>query len=271
MSEKPEFPRLAAEDYIKFHRDIYVSTRRVSDRYLLHCHDFFEVEIILEGNGTHILNGKEYAIGAGDAYLVKPTDIHEIIADGELLICNIVFKESMLSDTMTLALLHLDAQNLLSLPPKQFESLGIAARLLQNESEAKSSYQKPILEYLLHFFTEDTLPNQRTEQLSGIKRALLYLEVHFKERIDLDTLAREAGFHPMYFSSIFKKATGESYVQRLCNLRLEYAATLLANNYSVSYACFESGFGSFSNFFTSFKKKYGVSPKEYAKKAKNKK
>ena len=109
------------------------------------------------------------------------------------------------------------------------------------------------------------MPHQRTEQLSGIKRALLYLEVHFKERIDLETLAREAGFHPMYFSSIFKKATGESYVQRLNHLRLEYAATLLANHYSVSYACFESGFGSFSNFFTSFKKKYGISPKEYAK------
>ena len=54
-------------------------------------------------------------------------------------------------------------------------------------------------------------------------------------------------------------------MQRLNNLRLEYAASLLSNTYSVSYACFESGFGSFSNFFTSFKKKYGVSPKEYAK------
>ena len=85
------------------------------------------------------------------------------------------------------------------------------------------------------------------------------------ENIGALALAKEAGFHAMYFSSIFKRATGESYVQRLNHLRLEYAATLLANNYSVSYACFESGFGSLSNFFTAFKKKYGMGPREYAK------
>ncbi len=271
MPQTENFPRLSAKDYLRDDKEVRVNTRRVKDRFLLHCHDFFEVEIILEGQGTHILNGKEYPLSAGSAYLVKPTDIHEIIAVGELAICNIVFKESLLSDTMTLALLHLDSQNLLSLAPKDFESMVIAARLLENECETGSVYQKQILEYLLHFFTEDTLPHQKTEQLSGIKRALLYLEVHFKERIDLATLAKEAGFHPMYFSSIFKKATGESYVQRLNHLRLEYAASLLSNNYSVSYACFESGFGSFSNFFTAFKKKYGISPKEYAKAKQRKK
>ena len=265
MQGTVDFPRLSAKEYIRSDREIRVNNRTVKDRFLLHCHDFFEVEIILKGNGIHVLNGKNYPISSGSAYLVKPTDIHEIIADGEITLCNIVFKESTLNEAMLLSLLHLDTQNLLGLDEKPFESMVMAARLLENECETNGGYQRQMLEYLLHFFADGTAYSQRTEQLSGIKRALLYLEVHFREHIDLSTLAKEAGFHPMYFSAIFKKTTGESYVQKLNHLRLEYAATLLSNNYSVSYACFESGFGSLSNFFTAFKKKYGVSPKEYAK------
>lgn len=266
MSETAVFPRLSAKHYIKNDRDLWVDIQKVvKNRFILHCHDFFEIEMITSGTGTHVFNGTAYPIAAGCAYLVKPTDIHEIIADGELTLCNISFRENLLSEAMLSSVLHSDFQNLLSAQPKKFESMFMAAKLLENECECSGDYQRLLLEYLVHFFTEGTTVKHHGEQHSGIKRALLYLEVHFREPIDLATLAKEAGFHPMYFSSIFKKATGESYVQRLNHLRLEYAATLLANHYSVSYACFESGFGSLSNFFTAFKKKYGIGPREYAK------
>ena len=266
MSDSSLFPRLSAKQYIKNDGDLWVHMGKVvRDRFILHCHDFFEIEMITEGKGTHVFNGRAYPISAGCVYLVKPTDIHEIIADGELTLCNISFRENMLSESMLLSVLHSDFQNLLRPTPKRFDAMFLAARLLENECEDGGDYRHALLEYLVHFFTESSSVKKHTEQLSGIKRALLYLEVHFREPIDLATLAKEAGFHPMYFSSIFKRATGESYVQRLNHLRLEYAATLLANNYSVSYACFESGFGSLSNFFTAFKKKYGMGPREYAK------
>ena len=166
---------------------------------------------------------------------------------------------------MLLSILQSDLPSALSLSGKDFDSMVMASNILANECEKSSEYRQPMLEYLIHYFTGGMSYAQKSEQISGIKRALLYLEVHFREQIDLSVLAKEAGFHPMYFSAIFKKTTGESYVQRLTSLRLAYAATLLKNNYSVSYACFESGFGSLSNFFTAFKKKYGVSPKEYTK------
>lgn len=265
MNAQETFPRLSAKEYIEHESDVWVDVRKVKNRFHLHCHDFFEIEIILKGNGTHVFNGKAYPISAGSAYLIKPTDIHEIFSDGELEICNIVFKENMMSDTVLLSILQSDLPSCLSLNGKDFESMVMASKILANECEKTSEYRQPMLEYLIHYFTGGMNYAQKSEQISGIKRALLYLEVHFREQIDLSVLAREAGFHPMYFSAIFKKTTGESYVQRLTSLRLAYAATLLKNNYSVSYACFESGFGSLSNFFTAFKKKYGVSPKEYTK------
>ena len=265
MNTQDAFPRLSAKEYIENESDVWVNVRTVKNRFHLHCHDFFEIEIILKGEGTHVFNGKSYPICAGSAYLIKPTDIHEIFSSGELLICNIVFKENMMSDTVLLSILQSNLPSHLSLCETEFDSMVMASRILANECAKKGEYRASMLEYLIHFFTGNASYAQKSEQISGIKRALLYLEVHFREQIDLSVLAKEAGFHPMYFSSIFKKTTGESYIQRLTSLRLAYAATLLKNNYSVSYACFESGFGSLSNFFTAFKKKYGLSPKEYAK------
>ena len=264
MNESTVFPRLRADEKLGEDHGLEVTEKVVSDRFLLHCHDYFEIEIVAKGRGTHMLNGTPYPLTVGSAYLLKPTDIHEILVEEDLHLFNISFRETMLGEGTLLSILHSDL-HLLTLEGKRLESVLLAARLLKNECEERSDYQKSLLEYLVHFFVDPAAYKQKSEQLSGIKRALLYLEVHFREQIDLATLAREAGFHPMYFSAIFKKTTGETYVQKLTQLRLEYARTLLSNNYSVSYACFESGFGSLSNFFTAFKKKYGVSPREYAR------
>ena len=264
MSESNVFPRLRADENLGENQGIEVVEKTVCERFLLHCHDYFEIEIITEGEGEHLLNGNRYPITAGSAYLLKPTDIHEILVEKDLHLFNVSFRENMLNEATLLSILHSDSP-LLTLSGRKLESIVLAARLLCNECAEKSEHQRTLLEYLIHFFVDPATYKQKSEQLSGIRRALLYLEVHFREQIDLTTLAREAGFHPMYFSAIFKKTTGETYVQKLTQLRLEYARTLLANNYSVSYACFESGFGSLSNFFTAFKKKYGVSPREYAR------
>lgn len=265
MQTQEAFPRLSAEEYIENQSDVWVKNRTVKNRFSLHCHDFFEIEIILRGRGTHVFNGISYPIEAGCSYLIKPTDIHEIVADGELEICNIVFRETMISETVLFSVLQSDLSCCIRLTGRELDSMIMAARILANECKGGGNYRSGMLEYLIHFFTGDTGKTQASGEISGIKRALLYLEVHFREQIDLSVLAKEAGFHPMYFSAVFKKTTGESYVQRLTSLRLAYAATLLKNNCSVSYACFESGFGSLSNFFTAFKKKYGVSPKEYVR------
>ena len=89
--------------------------------------------------------------------------------------------------------------------------------------------------------------------------------MHFAEKITLETVAAVAGYNAAYFSALFSRLTGETYIEALSRIRLGHAKSMLASGFSVSDACFMSGFGSLSNFFTAFKKKYGVSPKEYVR------
>lgn len=240
-------------------------TTKCIKKYPLHWHDYFEIEVITKGSGVHILNGKRYQLSAGSAYLLKPTDYHEIISDEDIEIHNVTFREDMLNEATLLSILHSDQRKLLTLEGELLQTVMMGVKLLHTEWKNGGEYQRQLLEYLIHFFVDKKGGKMNHQQLTGIKKALVYLEFHFREPIRLSTLAKEAGFNTSYFSELFKQTTGESFTEKLNGLRLEYACTLLSNNYSVSYACFESGFGSLSNFFTAFKKKYGVSPSEYAK------
>lgn len=260
MQEKASYPQLRADKDVK----LSVCSKKIGS-YPLHWHDFFEIEIVTAGRGTHILNGKEYGLGVGSAYLLKPTDYHEIRTDGELEISNITFRGELLSEALLMAILHSEQRKLQTLTGERLEGALAAVKLLQIECNTGGDFKRPLLEYLVNIFVGKQTARLNRQQLAGINKALVYMEFHFREPLTLTALAREAGFHPTYLSELFKKTTGESFIEKLSGLRLEYACTLLANNCSVSYACFESGFGSLSNFFIAFKKKYGISPGEYAK------
>ena len=90
-----------------------------------------------------------------------------------------------------------------------------------------------------------------------------------KER-PLDAVAKEVGYTPAYFSRLFKRVTGKSYIEMLTKYRLGYARNLLANGFSVADACYSSGFGSLTAFQDAFRKKYNTSPSTYKKNANSK-
>lgn len=260
MYDSSLYPQLSTEPG----SDIEVMPRKLKS-YPLHWHDFFEIEVITAGSGIHVLNGREYEICVGSAYLLKPTDYHELRCGGEITAVNVSFRESMLGEADLMSILHLGENRHVMLEGDRLDAMITAVRLLEIECRTNGEYRRQMLEYLVHFFVDRRSRRFNKQQLSGINKALLYMEFHFREPITLGIIAREAGFNPNYFSELFKATTGESFTERLNSLRLEYACTLLANDHSVSYACFESGFGSLSNFFTAFKKKYGVCPSEYGK------
>jgi len=81
------------------------------------------------------------------------------------------------------------------------------------------------------------------------------------------TLADTIGTNEMYLADAIKAGTGETYSNYLANLRLQYALELLIDRPDLTLDAIadESGHGSYSQFFRSFSKKYGISPSEYRK------
>ena len=256
--ERP--PIIVNEDHIS------ISTHH-SKGFRTHWHTFFEIEIVTSGKGIHNLNGKSFEIKKGSIYLLGPTDFHGFYAPSSISMINISFDEEMLTDDILSFLISSSSKKCYDLENDDYNRIIMATKLLHHECEVGGSCKKQLCQYILSFFTRnmniENMDFMNHAQLSGIRKSILYLEMHFREKLTLEALAKQAGFNPTYFSELFKKVTGETYIDRLNNLRSGYASMLLSGGFSVNDACFMSGFGSLSNFLSVFKKRYGMTPGEY--------
>lgn len=235
----------------------------------LHWHSYFELEIILSGKGKYIINDIAYDICENNLFLLTPTDFHYLDVTEPVKLVNISFDEEMIGDDDIISLVSSWLKKAYAFDIEEHKRIVNASELLMHECSILGNCQKHILKYILNCILRKNKVQNNGHigdgYLSGIKKAIVYMQMHFKEKITLEVLAKEAGYHPTYFSEAFKNHTGENYTTSLNRLRTGYAKTLLANGFPVSDACFLSGFGSLSNFGDIFKKYCNMSPSQYAK------
>jgi AraC-like DNA-binding protein len=96
-----------------------------------------------------------------------------------------------------------------------------------------------------------------------IVQAKLFIDAHFSDTLDLESISDEATFSKFHFIRVFRKVYGKTPHQYLTTVRIENAMQLLKLNKSVTETCFEVGFESMSSFSGLFKKLVGVSPSTY--------
>lgn len=235
----------------------------------IHWHNFYEIEIIMDGSGSHILNGEEYPIKRGSAHLLTPTDFHTLKADEPMKLWHLSFDEEMLSEKRIYELSSDSVKKSFLLDEKTLTQLSNLFEILRDECNIKDGCSRELCEIILTILlrSNEKSPRQGRAQVTGIRRAMLYMNMHFRENPSLSDVAKQAGFHPNYFSELFKEVTGENYTSHLTSLKLGYAKSLLSVGVSVSDACYNSGFGSLSGFLTAFKKGVGMTPYEYKKSA----
>jgi AraC-like DNA-binding protein len=95
-------------------------------------------------------------------------------------------------------------------------------------------------------------------------RAKDLIDARYRERRDVEALARASHLSPAHFSREFRRAFGEPPHAYLLTRRLERAAALLrGTDRSVAEICFAVGLQSVGSFTTSFTRTYGVSPTAY--------
>ncbi|MDR1557648.1 MAG: helix-turn-helix domain-containing protein [Tannerellaceae bacterium] len=81
------------------------------------------------------------------------------------------------------------------------------------------------------------------------------------------TLAAHMNTNEMYLADAIREATGETFSSYISGLRLQYALMLLNEQpgLTLDTVAAYSGYGSYSPFFHSFAKKFGITPSEYRK------
>ena len=153
------------------------------------------------------------------------------------------------------------------------ERISSANRLQEEAEELQKMMQKihslsEIKKYVVRLLNEaielrDAESGRRYSDL--IAAAKKEIENHYMtEEISLNTVAISVGMSPSYFSSIFSKEAGKTFVEYLTEVRIEKAKEfLMCSSMKTSEIGYEVGYKDPHYFSYIFKKVQGCSPKEY--------
>ena len=88
---------------------------------------------------------------------------------------------------------------------------------------------------------------------------------HYMDKdLTVEALSQELHVSAAYFSTVFKRETGKSFINYLTDYRMEKALRLLLEEEEKTYIIAESVGYSDPNYFSyAFKKKFGMSPSKY--------
>lgn len=107
------------------------------------------------------------------------------------------------------------------------------------------------------------------ERDNTTKRVILEAKAYIQENysdpdLSVDMLCRHLHMSPAYFSTVFKRETGQTYINYLTEVRLREAEELLKNTDDKTYMIAQKvGYQEQNYFSYVFKKQFGISPTKY--------
>ena len=243
---------------------VMVKEKRITS-YPTHWHEFYEIELILSGTGSYIIDGVDRKIEKNMLFFMTPMNFHKVVTDGSDVI-TLMFMGEVCDSEMLLRLSNIFDSDCVMLTDSDREYLAMILHELNiASSENDDEYSFHLLNSVIGKICRiDNM--HRHGYVSRVQKAMLYIQNHFRNDIGLCDIAVAADVSPSYMSSIFTKECGMSFKEYLNGIRYDYVKKLLEySDMTVTDICFESGFCDYANFERYFKERFSISPREYRK------
>jgi len=149
---------------------------------------------------------------------------------------------------------RLDAEQIF----EKYESLG---NIEQMDPEELAGWMTDVLTRMSGMIQEER--SDKTQ--SFVIRAQDYVRDHYAdENLSVEGVCHTLGVSAAYFSTVFKKETGKTFVSYLTDFRMEKAASLLNSDDAKTYVVAKQVGYSDPNYFSYvFKRKFGLTPSKY--------
>lgn len=142
----------------------------------------------------------------------------------------------------------------------QSEELKNSMKTIQTLEEIKN-YIRMLLKKIIG--VRDTISGRRYSDIIEIAKDQIR-KTYMSDEISLNTIAAEVGMSPSYFSSIFSKEMGKTFVEYLTEIRMDRAKELLmCSSMKTSEIVYEVGYKDPHYFSYIFKKTQNCTPKEF--------
>lgn len=243
-----------------------------------HSHpDGFETCLVLEGRGEYLHGGEKLPLGPGDLFLANPNVVHEISSHktGDLLLAFFVFyaqkadfEERQPGKAGMLIERFLSGHSVLA---SGCEDLADYAKLLTRRGRSCSPelgvdtlWRAFAFECLERLCAVKTAPEGgRRRELPPLDKALEYMRENASRPIGAEDLAKAAGLSSRQLRRLVKSEMGCEMRDLIADARIQRSLHLLSMRFSVSEVAKAIGESSQAQFCRLFKRRVGVTPKEY--------
>lgn len=248
----------------------------------LHYSPNFMLLYFKHGIGSIKIEGRHYDINEGDIILLNPSELFQFTVNDKT-----YHERITLSITEALLASYPYAAETLFAPfynrekgiknrisAETVTSLGIDTYLDDILEHSKSSnVEAPLLAFckiieLLSKINETmakTAPSAPVQNLLNplISDVLNYLNLHFKEDLNISTVAEQFNIDKSYLSHLFKDHVGMSLWTYVIFRRLQLFNSLIREGGAIEATCYKVGFRNYSNFFRLYKKHMKMTPTEF--------
>ncbi len=255
-----------------------------------HWHYFVEIIYMTDGAITVTCNDVPYHMEPDDVLVIPPQSVHAFYAENGQPYRYLCFKFNL--DKIHLVGSYLpalsDAFHQISnieVPPicfhaNDFPQISIRDLFLTVHEEvtcknygynsfAYSEFSIFLLQLLRKWhnmgisFEQNKVPEIEEQT---IRNALVYIDRHSHENINIAQLAHLCNMSYSYFAKVFRKLYGQSCKQYIEFVRLNKVENLLLfTDYDLNFISSETGFADCSHLIRTFKKRYQMTPKQFRK------
>lgn len=254
---------------------LYVARHCLNEKprgqYVMHWHDYFEVEFVIGGHGKHIINDVSHDLTKGWAYLVKPSDRHSILSnpDDSLEMFTVQFESNMLSKDVLDMIVSASSPIIRFFDNDEYEFLYHLLSQMVRHSISMVEESRMLLKMMLSLYCINIARNATLRGLGAnaekypllVQKVISYILLNLKGDLTVKNIARSISASPNYIGNQFQIHTGSSISQYVNQLRLERAREfLMQTELSIQEIAYEVGFNSTSYFIHKFHERYGVVP-----------
>lgn len=242
-----------------------------------HWHEYLEILLGISGHLIAVIQAETYHLYAGDILIMNSNEIH--------------MTQTPEAGTEYI-LLQVSARTFQQFFPN-FPLLHFATRIPNHERSARhGSSASDILMDMLHIYEQQkdgyplhftarlydllyclyqnysywlTPDSQKTmhRDFSRIIQTMNWIGENYKTALTLDEAAANLGLSREYFCRIFKKYTGQTFLEYLNDVRvMRFHDELLSSDDSITNLMASHGISNYKIFLRTFKKLYGVTPQK---------
>jgi AraC-like DNA-binding protein len=252
----------------------------------LHKHSFFEICYAFEGQGIFRITRRDYEVQAGQVFVARPGETHEIISSEEdplgiyfwsytlipprecqqeagvdVLLNAFLTSQKPLSTSPPAMprILELLTEEIVQKGPGYVQAIeGLVVKLLLDTARA-------VVEVLPQFILDDL--SAKSPEETVIHMVVRYLRDNYNHAISIRDLAAQVHLSERHICRLFRKMMGMSILEYLTKLRVEIAAQLLLERrLAIKEVAQTVGYPDVRYFTTLFRQYTGLTPAVFRQK-----